>query len=84
MVVTLDLNHKVFIVYIIVFNISFDLGVKIHFLKKAQIAYLKIDETPTKVLNKYANFVEIFSLKLIIKLPKYISINDYIIKLIDD
>ena len=37
-----------------------------HLSKKAQIAVLKTDEAPTKVSGKYADFANIFLLKLTI------------------
>ena len=52
--------------------------------KKAQIAYLKVDEALTKVSNKYANFADVFSPKLAVELLEYTRINDYTIKLVDD
>ena len=55
-----------------------------HLLKKAQIAYLKADKAFTKISSEYANFRNIFSLKLVIKLLKNIEINNHVIKLIDD
>ncbi len=38
-VITLILDHEVFLVYVIGFNISFDIDNKVHLLKKAQIAH---------------------------------------------
>ncbi len=55
-----------------------------HHLKKAQIAHLKAAETPTKVPSKYANFGDVFSLKLAAELPEHTGINDHAIKLVDD
>ncbi len=55
-----------------------------HSLQKAQIAYLKADETPSEIFNKYTNLANIFSSMLAIKLSEHISINNYAIKLIDD
>ena len=55
-----------------------------HPSKKAQIAHLKVDEAFTKVLSKYTDFADVFSSKLVVKLPKYIKINNYTIKLVDD
>ena len=52
--------------------------------RKAQIAHLKTDEAFTKVPSKYTNFANVFSLKWAIELLKYIRINNYAIKLIDD
>ena len=81
--IVFDLNYKNFIVYIAVFN-SFNLNTKIYSLYKTYIAHLKINKIFTKVFNKYIDIVNIFFLKLVIKLLKYISINYYIIKLIDN
>ena len=55
-----------------------------HSLRKAQIAYLKVDETPTKFPSKYADFADVFSPKLTTELFKYTRINDHAIKLADD
>lgn len=55
-----------------------------HLLKKAQIAYLKLDEASTQVFSKYVDYADVFSSKLAIKLSKYTEINNYIIKLLDD
>lgn len=55
-----------------------------HLLRKARIAHLKTDEALTKVLNKYADFANVFLLKLAVELSKHIGINNYVIELIDD
>ena len=55
-----------------------------HLSKRAQIAYLKLDKTPTKVFSKYADFANIFLQKLPVELPKHMSINNYAIKLVND
>ena len=52
--------------------------------RKVQIAHSKADEALTKVLSKYVNFADVFSPKLAVELPKYMEINDYVIKLMDD
>ena len=52
--------------------------------RKAQIAYLKADEAPTKVLNKYTDFADIFLPKLAAELSKHPGINNYAIELVDD
>ena len=59
-------------------------GDKMHPLRKTQIAHLKADKALIKVSSKYAYFVDIFLLKLAAELSKYMRINDYAIKLIDD
>ena len=55
-----------------------------HPSKRAQIAHLKTNKATTKVLSKYADFVDVFFPKLATKLPKYIKIHNHAIKLLDD
>ena len=55
-----------------------------HPSRKAQIAYLKTDEAPTKVSSKYTNFIDVFLPKLAAKLLKYMKINNYAIEFVDD
>lgn len=47
MIATLDLNHKTFVIHIAALNISSN--TKIYFLKRAQIAYKKVDKAFIKV-----------------------------------
>ena len=63
-VTALDPKHKVFIIYVVAFSI--DSGDKVHPSKKAQIAHLKANEAPTKVLSKYADFANVVLPKLAI------------------
>ena len=79
-IVAFDLKHKVFIVYIAI--LSFNLGNKIHPLRKAQITHLKANKAPIKISSKYTNFADIFLLKLAKKLLKYMKINNHTIKLV--
>ncbi len=79
---TLDLEYKAFIRHVAAFNI--DLNNEIHPLKRIQIAYLKVDEVPTKVFSEYADFIDIFSPKLAVELPEHTKINDHAIELMDD
>ncbi len=81
-IVALDLEHKAFIVYVTAFSIDSD--DEVHPSKKAQIAHLKVHEAPTKIPNKYANFANVFSLKLAAKFSKHTRNNDHTIELIDD
>lgn len=74
-----NLDDEIFVVYI-VFLISLDLVYHSH---KAQIASLKIDQISIVIWSKYTDFIEIFSLVLIVELLKYTKINDYVIELID-
>ena len=55
-----------------------------HLSKKTHIAYLKVDEAFAKVFTQYADFIDNFLLKLVIKLPKYIEINDHAIEFINN
>ena len=74
----LDLKHEVFVVH--VNALSIDLGNEVHPSKKVQVAYFKVDEAFIEVPNKYADFVNIFSLKLAAKLLKHTEINDHAIE----
>lgn len=55
-----------------------------HLSKRAQIAHLKADEVPTKVPNKYTDFANIFSPKLVVELSEYTGINNHTIELVND
>ncbi len=76
-IAALDLDYTAFIVYIAGFYISFDTSNEVHPLKKTQIAYLKVDKTPTEVFSEYTDLIDIFSPKLVAKLLKYMGINNY-------
>ena len=78
----LNPEYKAFVVHVAI--LSIDLGDKVHPSKKAQIAYLKVDQAIAKVLSKYADFANVFFPKLAVELPKYTRINDHAIKLVDD
>ena len=51
----------------------------IYLAQAAQIAILKQDKAPTQVLPKYADYVDVFSFDLEIKLPKNTGINKHAI-----
>ena len=55
-----------------------------HLSRRAQITHLKADKALTKVLSEYADFANIFSLKLAVELLKHTEINDHTIKLVDN
>ncbi len=80
----LDPDHETFIVHVTALNIGFDISDKVCFLQRAQIAYLKVDEIFIKISSKYTDFADVFSLKLAIKLSKYMGINDHNIKFVDN
>ena len=79
--VILDSEHEAFVVHIAALSVNSDN--EIHFSKKAQIAYLKVDEALTKTPSKYADFADVFSPKFAAELPKHTRINNHVIKLID-
>ncbi len=81
-VAALDSEHIVFVVHVA--TLSIDLSDEMHSSRRAWIAHLKADEVPTKVLSGYADFADIFSPKLVAKLPEHTRINDYAIELVDD
>ena len=60
------MKYKIFLVYIPTFGI--DMDDQMYPLKKAQIAYLKVENAFIKVPSKYANFAYVFLIKLVIKL----------------
>lgn len=74
-------DNKNFLVYITSF-INFNLSLEIHLFYKIQIVFLKIYKSPISVFSKYANFENIFSKNLVVKLSKHIKINNYIIKFV--
>ena len=76
------MEYKVFVIQIVALSINLDN--EMHPLRKAQIAYQKMDEASIEVLSKYVNFANVFLLKLAVELLKYIRINNHTIKLIDD
>ena len=55
-----------------------------HLLRKAQIAHLKANNASSEVLSKYTDFADVFSPKLVAKLPEHTRINDHAIELVDD
>lgn len=72
------LEDKVFVVYIVSISKNFN----VYPSCKAQIAFLKTNETSTSILSKYVDFVDFFSENLVVKLSDYIRINLYVIDLI--
>lgn len=77
---TLNPENGIFVVHVIVFISS---SSDVYFLWQAKIVLLKADEAPITVLNKFADFANVFLPDLAIKLLEYIGINNYIINVID-
>ncbi len=78
----LDPEHEAFVVYVV--TLSVDLGDEVHLSRTAQIAHLKANERLTEVPSEYADFADVFSLKLAAKLLEHTRINNHAIELVDD
>ncbi len=81
-VVALDPKYETFVVHVAALSVNS--GDEVYPSKRAQIAYLKANEAPTKVPSKYADFTDIFLPKLAAELLEHTKINDYAIELVDD
>ena len=73
----LNFKHKAFVIHVATFNVN--LSDKVYILKKTQIVYLKMDKAHTKVSSKYAEFADVFLLKLAAELLKYTKLNNHAI-----
>ncbi len=82
MTIALDPEYEAFLIYVAVFSV--DSSDEMHPSKRAQIAHLKVDKTPSKVPTEYADFVDIFLPKLATELLEHTKINNHAIKLVDD
>ncbi len=78
----MDPKPKAFIVHVATLSVNLD--DELHLSRRAQIAYQKADKASSKVLSEYADFADVFSLKLAAKLPKHMRINNHAIELVDD
>lgn len=81
--IALNLDNKIFIVYIAFFASS-NLYINFYPSCKICIALFIVNDTSTIVLSKYVNFTNVFSLNFTAKLLKHIKINNHLIKLIED
>lgn len=77
----LDSGDEILIIYVAFLVISN--SNKVHPFCRAPIVLLKINETPTIVSTGYSDFRDIFSLKLVIKLLKYMEINNHTIDFVN-
>lgn len=76
----LDKNSKTFIIYIS----ALDIKSLLYPSRATQIATLLWDKAFIEFLAKYTDYIDIFSLDLIIELLKNVDINKYIIKLVEE
>lgn len=69
---------------IFVINVTFFANFNIIYsFDRAQMILKQIDEAPTTVFANYSDFINVFSPELIVKLWKYIRINNYAIYLVE-
>ena len=78
--VTLDENSETFVVHVASLS---SIPLDIHHSRRPQISGLIAEEAPTKVLDEYTDFADVFSPDLAAKLPEHTGINDHAIKLVD-
>ena len=79
----LDLEYETVVVYIISLSFTFLTNSNVYLSHKSQITSLIIKKALIKVLAKYINFTNMFSLDLFFKLLEHSRINNNIIKLVD-
>ena len=79
---TLDPEHEGFVIHVAVLGV--DLGDQVHLSRRPQIAHLKANEAFFEVPSKYADFVDVFFLKLAAKLSEHGRINNHDMELEDD
>ena len=87
-----NLEYKTFIVYVVSLSSisliallgSTPFNVDVHLSYRRQISGLIVEKAPTKILDTYVDFADIFFLDLVSKLSKHTGINDYTIKLVDN
>ena len=73
----LDPNKEVFVVHIVTINLK----MAIHPTRQAWIVSLKAEEAPVTVPEKYSDYTNVFSEKLVTVLSKYTKINTHSINL---
>ena len=80
-VAVLDLEHKTFIVHVVI--LSVDSGDEVHPSKRAQIVHLKVNDAPIEVSIEYTNFADIFLPKLAVKLLEH-GISNHAIEFVNN
>ena len=78
----LDPEHKTYVVHVASLSFApFVASLNVYPFRRPQISSLIAEEAPTKVLAKYWDFADVFSLDLATELPKYTEINTHAIDL---
>ena len=77
---SLNKNSETFFLYVVALKAK----VSIYLSRIAQIADLRWDKAPIKILAKYSDYTEIFLSNLAIELPENIHMNEHAIKLADE
>lgn len=81
--ITLNKHYKTFVIYISTFRTP-ELVIVIYPSQAPLLAALQQKKVYTPIFLKYVDYVNVFSLNLAMELFQNISINKYIIKLIDE
>ena len=80
----LDPEYEIYVVHVAsLSSTSLVVSLNVHPCQRPQISGLIAKEGPTKVLAKYLDFTDVFSLDLASKLPKHTGINNHAIELVD-
>ena len=81
----IDPEHKTYIVYVgsVSSDVSSSSLLDVHPSHRLQVSGLIAEEALTKVLVKYLDLADVFSLDLASELPEYTRINDHAIELVD-
>ncbi len=74
----LDENSETFVVHVATLE-----AMTIHLSQAAQIPTLQWDKASTKILAKYSDYTDVFSLELAMELAQNTGMNEYTIELID-
>lgn len=72
-----------FVIYIVALDAP-KLAMLIHFSRTLMLAAFQQNKAPLKILPEYGDYTDVFSLGLVIELPKNTGINKYVIDLFKD
>ena len=77
-IAALNANTETFVVHVAIREQE---EMPIHSKKQANIKFLLFNKAPTKILAKYSNYSDVFSVEYVVKLLENIGINEHAIKL---
>ncbi len=76
---TLDDNSETFVIHVSILEAT-----TIHLFQAAQIAVLYWNKARTKILAKYSDYTDVFSINQVMEYPKNTSINEHTIELVKE